>query len=344
MKFQLEAKVSFSLTFLVALILNAPKILSLQPDTVLSQWVQFNLPEFFLQCSLSWFLAMICYFFFQKVTVYQFEKQKKYLTLLSFLIFFAGITYLAILIHSKLFEIGMPFNFFRMTYFLKSALIFLFFGLMVYIWEKNEEAREKKEENQRLQNLYLNAQLQALRQQINPHFLFNALSSLSAIVRENPPLAQKYIGHLSKVFRYGLVDSETLVTVSTELEELKSYFELIQMRFETGVTLEIDIPDSIRKYSLPHLSIQPLVENAIKHNQFSSTNPLKIRIFTEENNLIVCNNFSPLKIKEPSTQIGLSNLEERFKILTGQSILIQQSEESFLVKLPLIYENAPFGG
>lgn len=335
MKYRPVPNVSISLTLLIALILNSPKLLSLQSNTVLSQWVKFDLSEFFFQFSLTCGLTILSYAFFTKTPVFHFSPGKRILLIGGFAVAFTGLTFLAIHLHSSLFSIGMPFNFFQVTYFVKSGLIVLFLGLTVYIWEKNEEARLKNRENERLQNLYLQSQLQALRQQLNPHFLFNALSSLSAVVRENPPLAQKYIGHLSNVFRYGLKDFETLVSVEMELQELESFFELIRMRFESAVNIQVNVPEDYRHCLLPHFSLQPLVENAIKHNQIHPSAPLLIRIEGKGNSIEVSNTLWPLKQQEPSTQLGLSNLEERFRILTGHSLLIQKTEETFTVKLPL---------
>ncbi|WP_170117443.1 sensor histidine kinase [Chitinophaga ginsengisoli] len=191
-------------------------------------------------------------------------------------------------------------------------------------------------ENQQLKNAYLASELQLLKEQMNPHFLFNSLSSLSAIVRENPEQAQKYIRDMSAVFRYALVGSHTdLVPLADELTMLRSFAKLISMRLEDAFKLTINIPDVYLPVKIPHLSLQPLLENAVKHNAATTERPLQIAIEAKDNQLIFSNSLWEIPTPEASNGIGLANLNERFRIMMHQEIEISRSETYFIVKLPL---------
>jgi two-component system LytT family sensor kinase len=189
-------------------------------------------------------------------------------------------------------------------------------------------------ENEQLKNAYTTAELELLKEQLNPHFLFNSLSSLSGVVREDPALAQQYIKHLSSVFRYTLVKPiNSLVTVNEELTMIKSFAQLLKMRFENAFELKVDIDAAYLKYKLPHLSLQPLLENAAKHNAATIKMPLMVTISIENNLLSVSNNLNP--VIADGTGTGLANLNQRYKILMQQPIDIVQTADSFTVKLPL---------
>jgi len=175
-----------------------------------------------------------------------------------------------------------------------------------------------------------------LKGQLNPHFLFNSLSSLSGIIRENPELAQHYVGQLSKVFRYSLQQSgANLVTLGDEINMLKSYGELLTMRFEKAFELVLNIDTPFFKAQIPHLSLQLLLENAAKHNIATLKKPLKVQICINGGYLTVRNNLQEVINPEESTGIGLTNLNERYKILMGEEIEISKTKDEFIVKLPL---------
>jgi len=194
----------------------------------------------------------------------------------------------------------------------------------------------KDKENNQLKTAYLEAELELLKEQLNPHFLFNSLSSLSGIVREDPEMAQHFINHLSKIFRYALAKQQDhLVTIAEELTMIKSYEQLLKMRFEKAFRLETDIEQQYLDYTIPHLTLQPLLENAAKHNSASISKPLKVYIYIDEDYLVVKNNLQEIAEPENSTGIGLANLNSRFRILMRQEIEIKKTKDSFIVKLPL---------
>jgi sensor histidine kinase YesM len=209
-------------------------------------------------------------------------------------------------------------------------------GILIRILLLRRKEKMKDSENQQLRIAYYNAQLTNLRAQINPHFFFNALSSVSAFIRTEPVKAQDYIAHLSKVFRYSLSHNhEQMVDIQKELRFLRSNIELLEMRFEDAIVVSIDIPNTLQK-KVPHMSLQPLLENAVKHNGASVIEPLYIELKICEDTLVFRNSLREPTYKEPSTGIGLLNLNQRYKLLVGKEIEILKSMDHFTVKLPLI--------
>lgn len=178
-------------------------------------------------------------------------------------------------------------------------------------------------------------QYQSLKNQLNPHFLFNSFNTLSSLVYDDQKKAVEFIQKLSNIYRYVIeVQKEELITVEEELAFVKNYLDLQKIRF--GQNLQIIIGQiSPRKY-LPPLSLQLLLENAIKHNIISQAEPLKISISEENNFLLIENNLQLKDIQEGSTGIGLKNIDERLGFFTEEKLEIIKSESSFLVKLPLI--------
>lgn len=181
------------------------------------------------------------------------------------------------------------------------------------------------------------AQLQNLKNQINPHFLFNNMSVLSSLVYKDKDKAVDFINQLSKVYRY-LLDSKDieLVSLEDEIKFIRSYIYLLQIRFDTNIQFKLLItPDSLNKL-LPPMAIQILLENAIKHNEISEAQPLTIEIKTEGDILEVSNNLQLRTNHEPSSKTGLKNICDRYKYFTSKTIEIKQNEKIFSVKIPLL--------
>lgn len=206
--------------------------------------------------------------------------------------------------------------------------------------------KETKLEAEQLHKEKLQTQLNGLLQQINPHFLFNSLNSLSALINENPSQAQKFLSDMSKVYRYLLRTNENeLTTLATELQFIDSYFNLVQTRFGTGVQLATDIDEAYANWLLPPLTLQLLLENAVKHNIVSKQKPLTIEIYSTTNHqLAVRNNLQKKRIKVESTKIGLTNIAEKYRLLNKSSIEIIEDENSFSVSIPLIAPGSDYAG
>lgn len=197
--------------------------------------------------------------------------------------------------------------------------------------------RETRLEAEQLSKEKLQTQLNGLLQQINPHFLFNSLNALSALINESPKDAQKYLSDLSKVYRYLLRTNENeLTTLASELSFIDSYFHLLQTRFGKGVELLKSIQPDDNSMLLPPLTLQLLVENAVKHNTVGKSKPLVIEIISREDYLLVKNNLQRKSIKVESSKVGLSNIAEKYRLINKSTIEITEADGYFSVKVPLI--------
>lgn len=200
--------------------------------------------------------------------------------------------------------------------------------------------REAAIEAEQLKTERFAQQYQSLKDQLNPHFLFNSLNVLSNLVYDNPDTAAGFIRQLSKIYRYVLdVQHEELVPVQKELEFAENYLALQKIRFEDGLQFNINVQKNTAGY-LPPLSLQLLLENAIKHNEASRAKPLSILISIQGGELVVANNLQPKKsISEESTGIGLANIEKRYALLSTENMSIRDTGGSFEVRLPLLKMN-----
>jgi sensor histidine kinase YesM len=193
-------------------------------------------------------------------------------------------------------------------------------------------------ENETLRSEALQSQFESLKNQLSPHFLFNSLTALKTLINEAPETAQKYVNNLSKALRYTLQSNEKqFVTLKEELDFTESYLFLIKMRYDMNLTIITGISENYLNHKLPPLTIQTLLENAVKHNEISKRKPLTITIATNENaNLIVRNNIQEKFTEEEGTGIGLTNLSKQFQLLFGKDIIISKENNEFRVEVPLI--------
>lgn len=204
-----------------------------------------------------------------------------------------------------------------------------------------KELKETLLKSEILQRENLSFQFETLKNQLNPHFLFNTFSTLISLIPDNPSLAEKYTRHLSSVYRYILASKDKeLAKLSDELEFVNSYMFLVSIRFDNNVKLEIKVESAQLSKYLPLLSLQLLVENAIKHNIISNRKTLFISITAEDDLLIVSNNLQKKTSVENSTHIGLQNIVNRYKYLSDQQVKITQTPYDFIVELPLLNENS----
>ncbi|HEX5026113.1 MAG TPA: histidine kinase [Agriterribacter sp.] len=201
----------------------------------------------------------------------------------------------------------------------------------------------KESENEMLRNAQLErakaeAELKALKSQIDPHFIFNSLNTLSHLIEEKPATAKLFNDQLADVYRYILQHKrQELVLLREEMYFLNDYFSLLRMRFDNAVQLIIEVPEpEFVTYLIPPISLQLLVENAVKHNEFSKRIPLIVTIQWEEDHLIVSNKIYKKQLRNNSSKIGLNNLNERYKLTTGNAIRVNSTSDFFAVKLPLL--------
>lgn len=181
------------------------------------------------------------------------------------------------------------------------------------------------------------AQFQNLKNQINPHFLFNNLSVLSSLVYQNQDKAVDFINQLSKVYRYLLDNKDNeLVTLDNELTFIKSYTYLLKIRFDENIIFKFNISEDKLGNYIPPMALQMLVENAIKHNEISSEKPLTVSVTIEHEMLVVSNNLQLRSSSEPSSKTGLKNIRDRYKHFTERTIEAMEGANSFIVKIPLL--------
>lgn len=218
-------------------------------------------------------------------------------------------------------------------YMLATVFIYTFLsGLNFY-----QIARQKAAQSEQLQRDFAQVRLQALKSQVNPHFLFNSLSVLSSLVHVDPEVSEKFIIQLSKAYRYILDQKELeLVTLKDELSFLDAYFFLLQIRFDQKIQLHKSIDPETEDYRLPPLTLQLLMENTIKHNKMSINNPLIVSLSTVNDWMVISNNISQREQHEASTGVGLENIQKRYAMITDKKVIVEKADDLFTVKVPLL--------
>jgi sensor histidine kinase YesM len=201
-----------------------------------------------------------------------------------------------------------------------------------------KEAESEKVQRAQTEKAKAEAELEALKNQIDPHFIFNSLNTLSHLIEEKPAKAKQFNDNMADVYRYILQNkARDLVLLKEEVDFLKDYFSLLKIRFEHAVQLNIIIPEIFMdQFLIPPISLQILAENAIKHNEFSDTNPLVIDIVMQDTNLLVHNNLRKKRLRKPSSGTGLQNLNERYMLTTNNHIIITEGNRDFTVSMPVL--------
>ena len=199
------------------------------------------------------------------------------------------------------------------------------------------EVQQEKVISQKLRKENLASELNALRAHIDPHFLFNSFNVLSGLIEEDKDKAQDFLSGLSKIYRYILEQRhEDTSTVEDELAFAKRYLDLQRTRFENSIILDTDIDQAVLKKKIPSLSLQLLLENAIKHNAFDVDEPLSISIKADADKLVISNNRKTRGHINGSNKIGLQNIKDRYKLMSAEEIMITAAPDRFTVQLPLI--------
>ncbi len=204
--------------------------------------------------------------------------------------------------------------------------------------ERTKQLTEANTQLLKVQKENLQSQFEVLKQQVNPHFLFNSLNVLTSLIKIDPDLAESFTERLSKVYRYVLENKEKdLVSLNTELEFLNAYLFLLEIRFMKKLIIKINIDKSYSDYQILPIAIQLIIENAIKHNTFSKAQPLKIEIFVDEQQrLNIINNLNVRETKLVSTGVGLENINRRYALVSDQKPEFIKTTEHFIAKLPLL--------
>jgi two-component system LytT family sensor kinase len=220
---------------------------------------------------------------------------------------------------------------------LKYLIIFSISGIVIinssYFFKNWKQAAVNEE---KLKREKLAIEYEALKNQVNPHFLFNSLTALSSLVYKDQEKAVAFIREFSNVFRYVLESREKeVVDLATEKKFLLSVSYLNQIRYEESLEIIINLSDATDKYIIP-MALQMLLENAIKHNSISVNKPLKVEIMEENGYVVVKNNLQPKKSEIISNKIGLENIKSRYKYLSDKDVLVENSNGEFVVKIPVL--------
>ena len=218
------------------------------------------------------------------------------------------------------------------------AIVITFFvTLSLYAFSFYKAYQENKVKEQKIIAGTASAKFESLKNQIDPHFLFNSLNVLSSLIEENPENAQKFTTSLSKVYRYVLEQKDKdLVGVEEELSFAKTYMNLLKMRFENSLFYELPTVISNPEAKVVPLSLQLLLENTVKHNVVSEKRPLHIRIFIENDYLVIENDFQKKEVIQDRQGVGLQNIISRYKIISNRKVLVEQTDKIFAVKIPML--------
>lgn len=239
-------------------------------------------------------------------------------------------------LHLYLFEPAIREKLFRFLFNVTFILEFLLIVLLAYIYRLVYHNQQIRIANQVLLKTNAETKYQVLKNQVNPHFLFNSFNTINSLILRDKEQAVNFVNNMSDVFRY-VLESREMVTLEEELRMMTAYTAMLKGRHGEKIAVQMEVDDIMLSYKLPPMALQILVENAVKHNVISSQHPLQIRIFTKNNSeLVVSNNLHEKKIRQHSTGLGLSNLNQRCRYLSNRDIIIQRLDDKFIVTVPLI--------
>lgn len=225
----------------------------------------------------------------------------------------------------------------KLQYYIVALLVTLIISLFFHAFYFYKKSQENKVREQKIIAGTASAKFESLKNQIDPHFLFNSLNVLSSLIEENPENAQRFTTSLSKIYRYVLEQKDKeLVSVEEELSFAKTYMNLLKMRFENSLFYEL--PDTVPnpEAKVVPLSLQLLLENTVKHNVVSEQRPLHIRISIEGDYLCIANDFQKKEVLQDRRGVGLQNIVSRYAIITNRKVLVEENEQTFTVKIPIL--------
>ncbi|MGB7843483.1 MAG: 2TM domain-containing protein [Salinimicrobium sp.] len=225
----------------------------------------------------------------------------------------------------------------RVRYYLFPLLLTVIVSLIFHLIYFYKALQERRITEQKIIAGTASAKFESLKNQIDPHFLFNSLNVLTSLIEENPEKAQKFTTSLSKIYRYVLEQKDKeLVSLEDELKFAITYMNLLKMRFENSISYEVPETLTSPEAKVAPLSLQLLLENTIKHNVVSQERPLKIRIYEEDGYLVVENNFQKKEVLGNRKGVGLQNIVERYALVTQREVYIENTPDHFRVRIPIL--------
>ncbi len=242
---------------------------------------------------------------------------------------------LKVVLHNMVFSVFLAAE--RPQYYIQSFFISMVVALLFYAAYFYKYYKERQVKEQKIIAGSASARFDALKNQLDPHFLFNSLNVLTSLIEEDPEQAQKFTTSLSKVYRYVLEQkNKDLVTVDEELNFARTYVRLLKMRFEDSIIFDIPEKCTQPDAKIVPLSLQLLLENAVKHNVVTSSKPLHIKVFEQGGMLVVTNNLQEKQVVKKSSGVGLQNIRQRYQILTDRAVFINKTNTDFSVALPML--------
>ncbi|MGV3656882.1 MAG: sensor histidine kinase [Chitinophagaceae bacterium] len=313
---------------------------------ILSEWrlMLFAFPVVLVLASLSWWARTIIMYWL-RYRFPHFSQTPKRLALLAFTHISLVTLTMAVIFFGfdslHLFGYEFEMHQFRtgMVLAMTITLISTTFWETDYTFKRWKESLAEKEQ---LEQLTIRQEFETLKSQVNPHFLFNCFNTLSSLITEDKKAAEAFLNELSKVYRYLLRNNEDgMSTLENELKFVQSYYELLKTRYGAALQLQIEVDKKYESYLLPSLSLQLLIENAVKHNVVSKSSPLVIEIFTTAGHKLIVNNNLQLKpVKSPSNRIGLENIRSKYNLLSQPGFQVIADKKGFCVVLPLVWSKA----
>jgi len=220
---------------------------------------------------------------------------------------------------------------------LLATILVIIVSLALEIKHYIDKLKATVAENERLEREFIKAQLESLKMQISPHFLFNSFNALQSLIEDNPETAKVFVKELANVYRYVLDKKDNMVVeLNEEIDFMQSFIYLNKIRFGENLSVDVKIDSNCLNTYLPPLTLQLLIENALKHNIISSAKRLHITIAAANETLVVSNNYQPRTEKIHSTHIGLNNLTDRYKLITNKQVKFGIENTSYVASVPLI--------
>lgn len=329
-RFQVSRRVIWGSSVSLAILASIPKLF--QPGS--------SPMEIFINSSIT-FLFSLFIWYYNIYTLPKFTARRTAKSLLNgrlFLSVILGIVLMILLVvaHQELFQVSQMDA--PIMFELRGVLINLIVYMFLHLLFQNYRAQQMVVELERTKSVNLGAQYELLKQQVNPHFLFNSLNTLKSMVEIGDPQSADFILKLSDFYRFTLESRKLdLIPLREELQILASYTYLLKARFEEGFVLVNEVDSKYDDSAIPPFTLQLLIENCIKHNIVSLDKPLQIRIYAEDDFLVVENRIQ-LKKGALSTGVGLDNINQRFSHLIQKEIEIDKNDTTFKVKIPMIHD------
>jgi two-component system LytT family sensor kinase len=329
-RFQVSSKVIWGSSIALAILASIPKLFD----------ADSTFGDIIINASIT-LLFSIFIWYYNMYTLPKFSSQRTNTSLFNWKLLLSvimGILVMVILVigHQELFQISKMDA--PIMFELRGVLINLIVYMFLHLLFQNYQTQQMGVELERTKAVNLGAQYELLKQQVNPHFLFNSLNTLKSMVDIQDPQSSDFILKLSDFYRFTLESRKMdLIPLREELQILDSYVYLLKARFEDGLVLENQVDQRQYDSAVPPFTLQLLIENCIKHNVVSLDKPLHIKLYTE-GDFVVIENQIQLKRGVLSTGVGLDNINQRFSHLIHKEIEIEKNETIFKVKIPMIYD------